>query len=102
MVRVAWTGRLRPDKIEAYVEAHANVWPGVVDAMRAAGMRDYSVFIFGDRVFGTYECDDLDKSLAIEEAAEATQRWRSWMRELFDDEVTLYGPTWMREVFRLE
>ena len=55
MVRVAWTGRLRPDKIEAYVEAHANVWPGVVDAMRAAGMRDYSVFIFGDRVFGTYE-----------------------------------------------
>ncbi len=102
MVRVAWTGRLRSDKIETYVEAHANVWPELVDVMRAAGMRDYSVFLFEDRVFGTYECDDPEQSLAIEEAAEATQRWRAWMRELFDDEITLHGPTWLPEVFRLE
>jgi L-rhamnose mutarotase len=102
MVRVAWTGRLRPDKIETYVEAHANVWPDVLDAIRAAGIRDYSVFLFGDRVFGTYECDDPERSQAIEEAAEATQRWRAWMRELFDEEVTLHGPTWLTEVFRLE
>ena len=27
MARVAWTGRLRPEKIDEYVEAHANVWP---------------------------------------------------------------------------
>ncbi len=102
MARVAWSGRLRPDKIESYVEAHANVWPEVVEAIRSAGMRDYSVFILGDRVFGTYECDDPEESLAIEEAAEATQRWRAWMREMFDDDVASHGPTWLREVFRLE
>ena len=102
MVRVAWTGRLRPNKVDAYVEAHVNVWPDVVEAIRAAGMRDYSEFLLGDQVFVTYECDDTSEALAVEEAAEATQRWRAWMRDMFDEEVALHGPTWMKEVFRLE
>ena len=27
MARVAWTGRLRPDRIDDHVAAHAAVWP---------------------------------------------------------------------------
>ena len=102
LARIAWTGRLRPDKIDEYVFAHANVWPDVLSAIRDAGIRNYSIYLFGDRVFGYYECDDPESAVSIEAASEATQRWRTAMRDLFDDEVTQNGPTYLPEIFRLD
>jgi L-rhamnose mutarotase len=102
MTRVAWTAALRPEKVDAYVEAHANVWPDVLDAIRAAGIRDYSIWLWQDRVFAQYETDDHEGSLRIEAAAEATQRWRALMREYFAEDVTTVGVTWLEEIFRLE
>lgn len=102
MARVAWTARLRPDRIDEYVTAHAAVWPDVLDAIRAAGIRDYSVYLIGDRVVGVYECDDPEESLRIEAAAEATRRWRAYMAELFEPAVATDGPTYLDEIFRLD
>ena len=34
MARVAWTGRLRPDKIQEYEVAHANVWPEMLKMIK--------------------------------------------------------------------
>jgi L-rhamnose mutarotase len=101
-MRVAWTARLRPDRIEGYVEEHAKVWPDVLDAIRAAGIRDYSIWLFEDRVFAQYETDDHEESLRVEAAAEATQRWRAHMREYFTDELATRGVTWLPEIFRLD
>ncbi|MFN8623332.1 MAG: L-rhamnose mutarotase [Chloroflexota bacterium] len=102
MTRVAWTARLRPDKIDAYVEAHANVWPDVLAAITAAGIRDYSIWLFEDRVFAHYECDDPAESIRVEDAAEATGRWRALMREYFVPELATEGVTWLPEIFRVD
>lgn len=103
MARYAWTARLRPDKVDEYVTAHAKVWPDVLAAITAAGIRDYSIWRFGDRVFAQYECDgDHEAALRTEAAAEATGRWRAAMRELFMPEVATEGVTWLEEIFRLE
>lgn len=102
MTRVAWTARLRPDMIEEYVEAHAAVWPDVLAAITAAGIRDYSIWLWEDRVFAQYETDDPDESLRVEAAAEATIRWHALMRDYFADEVATEGVTWLPEIFRLE
>ena len=102
MTRVAWTARLRPDKVDAYVEAHANVWPDVLAAITRAGIRDYSIWLFGDRVFAQYECDDPEVAIAVENADEATQRWRALMREYFEPELAVNGVTWLPEIFRLD
>jgi L-rhamnose mutarotase len=102
MARVAWTARLRPEKIDTYIEEHANVWPDALEAIKAAGIRDYSIWLWQDRVFAQYEADDPEEALRIEEAAEATQRWRAHMRECFTEELATEGVTWLREIFRLE
>ena len=39
MARVAWTGRLRPDKIDEYVTAHAAVWPDMLAMIKEAGIQ---------------------------------------------------------------
>lgn len=102
MARVAWTARLRPDKVDDYVTAHANVWPDALTAITAAGIRNYSIYLFGDRVFAYYECDDPDEAARVEAEAEATQRWRAEMRSLFEDEVATEGVAFLPEIFRLD
>lgn len=102
MARVAWTGRLRPDKIDEYVTAHAAVWPDMLAMISAAGVRNYSIYLFEDRVFGYYECDDPAATQAFMRDAEVTARWNAAMAPLFAPEVAEQGLLGLPEVFRLD
>lgn len=101
MARVAWTARLRPDMVDEYVKAHANVWPDALAAITTAGIRNYTTFLFENRVFAYYECDDPDESARVEGEAEPTQRWRAEMLRFFEDDVAADGVTFLPEIFRL-
>ena len=54
--------RVKPDRIDAYVEAHRHVWPELLEALRAAGIRNYTIFRAGNEVFGYFESDDLARA----------------------------------------
>ena len=102
MAQVGWTARVRPDKVDEYVAQHAAVWPDVLAAITDAGIRNYSTFIFGTRVFGYYECDDPKQALIDEAKPAAMTRWRDVMHTLFEDEVATEGATFMPQIFRLD
>ena len=59
MERVGFTMRLLPGQEAEYRRRHAAVWPEMLDALRAAGARDYSIFIRGDDLFAYLEVDDF-------------------------------------------
>ena len=63
--RVMWEGRLLPGKSEEYIERHDRIWPEMVENLKLQGIRNYSIFLSGDRVFGYYECEDLEKRDAV-------------------------------------
>ena len=52
--RTGFVLRVRPDKIDEYVEAHSNVWPEMRDALSSAGIRNYTIFRGGTHVFGYF------------------------------------------------
>src|SRR4029077_16325699 len=56
--RSAFVLRVRPDKVDDYVVAHRSVWPEMIAALRAAGIRNYTIFRSGNRMFGYFEADD--------------------------------------------
>ena len=49
MARAAFVLRIKPDRITEYVEAHAAVWPEMRAAISDAGIRNYSIFLDGNR-----------------------------------------------------
>ena len=59
--RSAFVLRVRPDRIDDYVAAHGSVWPEMLDALRGAGIRNYTIFRHGNQVFGYFEADDLGR-----------------------------------------
>lgn len=100
--RSAFVLRVRPDKIDEYVEAHRAVWPDMLTALRDAGVSNYSIFRDGCQVFGYFESDDLARAAAYLADQEVCARWQDAMAELLQERVPDSGPAALEEIFRLD
>lgn len=84
--RVCFQLQVKPDRIEAYREAHAAVWPDMLEALDATGWRNYSIFLRPDGlVIGYFETDDLQASLDGMAATSVNERWQAAMGDNFVD-----------------
>ncbi len=100
--RSAFVLRVRPDKLDKYVEAHRNVWPEMLTALKAAGIRNYTIFRSGNEMFGYFEADDLEQAGRYMAAQEVGARWQDAMAELLEERVPDEGPPPLEQVFRLD
>ena len=59
MQRVGFLLQVKPDKIAEYKQLHDDIWPELLAELKAAGMRNYSLWLRPDGLeFGYLECDD--------------------------------------------
>jgi L-rhamnose mutarotase len=100
--RSAFVLHVKPDRIDDYVEAHRRVWPEMLEALRAAGIRNYSIFRHGNEVFGYFESDDLAAAGSYMESQDVNARWQDAMAELLQERVPDGGPPSLEEIFRLD
>lgn len=100
--RSAFVLRVRPERIEEYVHAHRHVWPEMLDALRSAGIRNYTIFRHGSQMFGYFESDDLEAAARYLAEQEVSGRWQDAMSELLEQRVPDSGPPPLEEVFRLD
>ncbi|GAA3634675.1 L-rhamnose mutarotase [Microbacterium awajiense] len=82
--RIASVIGLPAEYVEEYDRYHADAWPGVLDALRRHGVRNYSIFRHGDLLFSymEYVGDDYDADMAGIAADPITQRWWSVMEPM--------------------
>jgi L-rhamnose mutarotase len=100
--RSAFVLQVRPDRIDEYIEAHRSVWPELLDAIREAGIRNYTIFRRGNEMFGYFESDDLEEAGRYLAGQEVNERWQDAMAELLEERVPDDGPPPLPEVFRLD
>jgi len=100
--RTAFVLRVRPERVDEYVEAHEAVWPEMLDALRGAGIRNYTIFRNGNEMFGYFEAEDLEAAGRYLEGQEVSARWQDAMAELLEERVPDSGPPPLEEVFRLD
>lgn len=100
--RSAFVLHVRPDRIDEYVDAHRAVWPEMLEALRAAGIRNYSIFRSGTSVFGYFESDDLEAAGRHMAQTEVNTRWQDAMAELLEQRVDDGVPAPLQEIFRLD
>jgi L-rhamnose mutarotase len=75
--RVASVIGLDPAGAAEYERLHANVWQDVLRQIAASGIRNYSIYRYGELLFSYYEYtgEDLDADLAAMAVDPVTQRW---------------------------
>lgn len=102
MQRAAFRIRIRPERVDDYVAAHADVWPELRQALSRAGVRNYTIFLDGESAFGYYEAADLEAADAAMAAEDVNRRWQEAMTPLILEEISGVGPSRLPEIFRLE
>ena len=57
--------RLKEDKRELYIKNHQNVWPEVLNELKKIKVKNYSIFLKEDFLFGylEYEGNNFDKDM---------------------------------------
>ncbi len=100
--RTGFVLHVRPERIDEYVEAHRAVWPEMLAELKAAGIRNYTIFRAGTSMFGYYESEDPDAAARHMAASEVNTRWQDAMAELLEARVQDGAPASLPEVFRLD
>ena len=84
--RVGFELEVKPDRIDEYVAAHRDVWPEMLAAIKDAGIRNYTIFRSGTRVFGYFETDSREAServlAAIVRALHLTEQARPMTKSI--------------------
>jgi L-rhamnose mutarotase len=101
MERVCFLLRVRADRLDEYRERHRAVWPEMLDALRATGWANYSLFLRDDGLLvGYLETEDFEAAVAGMDATGVNARWQAEMAEFFEQGPAA-GFERLEEVFHL-
>jgi len=106
MRRICFLLKVKAELAEEYRERHAEVWPEMLGALRAAGWTNYSLFLRPDGLLvGYLETEDFDRARAAMAATEVNARWQAEMGKYFEDlegDAPDAAMTPLTEVFHLD
>jgi L-rhamnose mutarotase len=100
--RTGFVLRVRPDRVEEYVAAHRHVWPEMLQALKRAGIGNYTIFRAGNHMFGYFEAEDVVAAEAYLAGQDVSARWQDAMSDLLEERVPDQGPPRLQEIFRLD
>ena len=87
MAGYAWVLGVQPGYEAEYLKRHDQIWPEMLVALQAAGIRNYNIFRHGLTLFGFFETDDLAATKASLRGSEADRKWSEWMALIMKIEV---------------
>lgn len=106
MQRICFLLKVKPEKIQEYKERHKAVWPEMLEALRATGWHNYSLFLRDDGLLvGYLETPDFEAALAGMARLEVNERWQREMAPFFealDGQRPDEGLVVLEEVFHLD
>jgi L-rhamnose mutarotase len=104
--RVCFVLHVRKARLAEYRERHRAVWPEMLEALRQAGWRNYSLFLDDDGMLvGYLETEDFATALRRMDEAGVNARWQAEMAPFFELASGERPDTGLRrldEVFHLE
>lgn len=105
MEKYAWRGRVADGQIEEYRRRHDAIWPEMKEVLREAGIRNYTIWLSGQELFGYYECTrGLAYAARVQAESPVVQRWDEYMKDILimeKDPVTGAQPQ-LTKVFELD
>lgn len=99
--------KVKPEAVEKYKHYHAAVWPEVLDMIRKCNIRNYSIYLKDDFLFGYFEYhgSDFAGDMARMAADPKTQEWWAIMKPMQQPLPTRAEGEWwanMEEVFHTD
>jgi len=100
-MRYAFHLKIKEGKELEYRKRHQNVWPEMIDLLKKSGVKNYSIFIEDQDVFGIWECEDVARTLRIINESDVNRKWQEYMSDIIITPSERRTGRGMEEVFYL-
>lgn len=84
MASYAWVLKVRPGYEEEYKRRHDDIWPEMEVAIKASGIISYTIFRHGLTLFGYFETEDLQATIAALAKDDTNKRWSEYMTPVME------------------
>ena len=105
MKRACFLLRVKSALLEEYRQAH-EVWPEMLAALHAAGIRNYSMYLRKDGLLvGTFEADDPQRSMEAVGKTDVNRRWQAHVAKFFESgsgDLEKGGTEWLEPYFHMD
>ena len=104
MEKYAWKAIMKDGMKEEYVRRHDEIWPEMLEVLKAAGIQNYSIWLCGNELFGYYECTKgIEFAGKVQAESPVVARWNEFMKDVITmpiDERTGAQPL-LEQVFEM-
>ena len=84
--RYAMAIRLKDEKKDFYLKNHKNVWPEILSELKKIKVKNYSIFLKDNFMFGylEYDGDNFDKDMEEMQSIPIVNKWTKLMIDCFN------------------
>ncbi|WP_256756628.1 L-rhamnose mutarotase [Cohnella sp. WQ 127256] len=97
--------RVKSGHEQDYIYHHEHVIPELIQALKEAGIQNYSIFMDGTDLFAYLECEDIENAWSYVRNNDASEAWDIIMTphmDLVDPQDDKPNMKPLREVFHLD
>lgn len=83
MEKYAWRAKIVPGRAEEYKRRHDEIWGELVEVLKRAGIKNYTIWRFENELFGYYECEKgAEFAARVQSESEVVKRWDEYMKDV--------------------
>ena len=83
MERYAWKARILDGKKDEYIKRHDEIWQEMKDVLTEAAIKNYSIWLSGNELFGYYECEKgIEHAAKTQAESKVVDRWNDYMKDI--------------------
>ena len=87
MASYAWVLKVKPGYEDEYKRRHDELWPEMDKALRDSGISSYTIFRYGLTLFGYFETDSLETTIACLRDDPINRRWSEHMGDIMELDI---------------
>ena len=104
MEKYAWRARIIDGAAEEYKRRHSEIWPEMIAVLKEAGIKNYTIWLSGNDLFGYYECEKgITYAANVQSNSPIVKKWDEYMSDILimeKDPVTGAQPK-LEKVFEM-
>ena len=83
MEKYAWKASFKDGCKEEYCKRHDSIWPELIDVLKTAGIKNYTIWNVGNELFGYYECKQgVDFAAKVQNTSPVVAKWDAYMADI--------------------
>ena len=83
MEKYAWKAMIIERKLSEYQRRHNEIWPEMLEVLKKAGIKNYTIWNTGNELFGYYECEKgVEFAARVQKESPVVERWNKYMKDV--------------------